>query len=174
MTKGEFRTLKAQLLLTAAMLVACVVMAGAAVAERGFFERFLGEKYSPLPKALNGVAADAAQGRIDPKTWEGLSAADRLALYDDWMATAEPPQLAPKALVAADRDLYLERIEQTLICGREEQRQKALDFAVLAGVPDSIPTLERVQRWAKKQRLHDFHEKISAAIERLAPKSSSH
>jgi hypothetical protein len=173
MTNVEIRTLKIQLLLTAGMFAACVAMAAAAVWQRGWFERFMGEKYGPLPTALRDVAADAARGQIDPKTWEGLSPADRLALYDDWMAAADSPQSAPKALLAVDRDLYLARVEQTLVCGRSEQRQKALDFAAWAASPDVIPVLERVQGWAKRQRLDDFDRKISATIERLTPLSSS-
>ena len=168
MNKQELRTLKGQLLLLCAMLAGSVLLAVIIATQRGFFEKFIEEKYAALPAALKPFADAAAEGRLDREAFNKLSQAERLILYDDWMARAlEPPARTPAELVAADATLYLARAERTLISGREDQKMRALKFFELAGAKDALPILRKARQWSIKRRTLELTAKITETLERL-------
>lgn len=168
MNKQDLRTLKGQLLLLGAMLVGSVLLAIVIATQRGFFEKFIEEKYLALPEELKPMADAAAQGRIDREAFNKLSQAERLILYDDWMARpGEPPGRTPSELVAADAPLYLRRAERTLINGRDDQKMRALKFMELAGAKEALPLLRKARQWSLKRRTHDLTAKITETLERL-------
>jgi hypothetical protein len=168
MNKQELRTLKGQLLLLCAMLAGSVALAAAIATQRGFFEKFIEEKYAPLPATLKPLAEAAAEGRLDREAFNKLSQAERLILYDDWMASADqPPVRTPSALVGADAGLYLARAERTIISGREEQKMRALKFLELAGAKEAVPLLRKALQWSIKRRTTELTAKITETLARL-------
>lgn len=168
MNKQELRTLKGQLMLLGAMLAGSVLLAGAIATQRGFFEKLIEEKYTALPETLKPLADAAAEGKLDREAFNKLSQAERLILYDDWMARAnEPPARTPSELVAADAPLYLARAERTLISGREDQKMRALKFLELAEAKDAIPLLRKARQWSIRRRTAGLTAKITETLERL-------
>lgn len=173
MNKRELKTLRGQLLLLGGLFAGCLVAAAVIAASRNFFEKFLGEKYQPLPAHLAALAQAAAEDRFDQSAFAALSPADRLVLYDDWMARADPPPAAtPGALLAADAALYLARVERTLVCGRPDQRLRALQFLELAGARQAVPLLREVRQWALKRKLPQLGEQIAETINRIEQRST--
>lgn len=67
MNKQELRTLKGQLLLLGGMFAGSVVLAMLLATQRGFFEKFVEEKYGALPATLKPLADAAAEGKLDRK-----------------------------------------------------------------------------------------------------------
>jgi hypothetical protein len=168
MNKQELRTLRGQLLLLGAMLAGSVVLAVSIATQRGFFEKFIEEKYAALPAALKPFADAAAVGRLDREAFNKLSQAERLILYDDWMARPfEPPARTPSELVATDAPLYLARAERTLISGRDDQKVRALKFLELAGAKDAVPILRKARQWSIKRRTLELTAKIMETLQRL-------
>lgn len=168
MNKQELRTLRGQLLLFGAMFAASVVLAIVIASQRAFFEKFIEEKYAATPEHLKPLANAAAEGKLDREAFNKLSQADRLILYDDWMARAWPPPLrTPAALVAADSGLYLARAERTIVSGREDQKMRALKFLELAGAHDAVPILRKARRWSIKRGTSEMTAKITETLERL-------
>jgi hypothetical protein len=168
MNKQELRTLKGQLLLLGAMLAGSVVLAITIATQRGFFEKFIEEKYTALPAALKPLADAAAEGKLDQEAFNKLSQAERLILYDDWMARPDPPPArTPLALVAADAQLYLARAERTIVSGRNEQKMRALRFLELAAAKDAVPLLRKARQWSVKRRTTELTAKITETLERL-------
>jgi hypothetical protein len=168
MNKQELRTLKGQLLLLGAMFAASVALAVFIASERRFFEKFIEEKYAPAPETLRPLADAAASGRLDAGEFNKLSQADRLILYDDWMARPEGgPRLTPAALLAADPGLYLARAERTIVSGRDDQKTRALKFLELAGSRDAIPILRKARQWSIRRRTFEMTAKITETLERL-------
>jgi hypothetical protein len=162
------RTLKGQLLLLGAMFAGSVVLAVFIAMQRGFFEKYILEKYDPLPASLKPLADAAAEGKLDVEAFNKLSQAERLILYDDWMTRpAPPPTRTPSVLVAADSGLYLARAERTIVNGREEQKLRALQFLELAASRDAIPILRKARQWSIKRKTAEMTAKITETIERL-------
>jgi hypothetical protein len=167
MTKGELRTLRGQFMLLALMFLGSAAGAVVLASQRGFFEKHIDEKYTPLPEALRKLAEGAGEGRLNGAEFEKLTPPERLLLYDDWMARVEEgPASTPKVLLAADPQLYLARLERSLICGRPEQRRRALRFAELGGNRDAAPVLERVRTWARRRARTELAADVEAALER--------
>ena len=165
MNKQELRTLRGQLLLLGGLFASCMVAAALMASQRGFFEKFIKEKYQELPASLKTMADNAVNGRLDKEAFTRLSPAQRLALYDDWMLRPEPPPAqTPRALVTADPDLYFARAERTLVCGSSGQKLRALKFLKLARSKDAIPMLKRVHEWAVKRRTLRLAEAITETI----------
>ena len=168
MNKQDMRTLKGQLLLLGVMLAGSVVLAVVIATQRGFFEKFIEEKYVALPATLKPFADAAAEGKLDREAFNKLSPAERLILYDDWMARpTEPPARTPFELVAADANLYLARAERTLISGRDDQKIRALKFLELAGTRAAVPILRKARQWSMKRRTIELTAKITETLERL-------
>ncbi|HEX8920732.1 MAG TPA: hypothetical protein VF766_04610 [Pyrinomonadaceae bacterium] len=168
MNKQELRTLTGQLLLLCAMLAGSVVLAVLIATQRGFFEKFIEERYAALPASLKPLADAAAEGRLDPEAFNKLSLPERLFLYDDWMARPEPlPAGTPRSLVAADSGLYLTRAERTIVSGSEKQKLRALNFLELAGAKDAIPILRKARQWSIKRRTVEITARITETLERL-------
>jgi hypothetical protein len=168
MNKQELRTLKGQLLLLGAMFAGSIVLAALIATQRGFFEKFMEEKYGALPASLKPMADAAAEGKLDGEAFNKLSQAERLLLYDDWMTRpGPPPTRTPRALVAADAALYLARSERTLVGGREDQKARALKFMELAGSKDAIPHLKKARLWSIKRRTMELTARITETLERL-------
>lgn len=168
MNKEDLRTLRAQLLLVIVMFVGCAGTASLIASQRAFFESRIREKYAVLPASLQSVAAAAATGRIDQEVFDKLTEAQRLALYDDWLARTDSPSgSAPAGLVAAWPDGYLRRAERTLVCGRIDQKMRALDFLGRSGSMDAIKILRKVKLWASHRQMSDFAAGIGETIDRL-------
>lgn len=168
MNKQELRTLKGQLLLLGGMFAGSVVLAVFLATQRGFFEKFIEEKYGALPANLKPLVDAAAEGKLDGEAFNKLSQAERLLMYDDWMTRPDPPPtLTPSALVAADSALYLARAERTLLSGREDQKLRALKFMELAGSKTAIPHLQKARQWSIKRRTLKLTAKITETLERL-------
>ena len=160
--------MKGQLLLLGAMLAGSVALAIFIAMQRGFFEKFIEEKYTALPATLKPFANAAAEGKLDREAFNKLSQAERLILYDDWMARPDqPPARTPSELVAADSGLYLARAERTIVGGRDEQKMRALKFLELAGAKDVVPILRRARQWSIKRRTVELTAKITETLERL-------
>lgn len=174
MNKKELRTLKGQLLLLGGMFAGSIVLAVFIAMQRGFFEKFIEEKYGVLPASMKALAdAAATEGKLDPEAFNKLSQAERLLLYDDWMTRPDPPpSRTPSALTAADSGLYLARAERTLVSGREDQKMRALKFLELAGARDAIPILQKARQWSIKRRANDMAAKITETLDHLERKSS--
>lgn len=175
MNKQELRTLRSQLLLTVGLFAGCIAAAGVMASQRGFFEKYLKEKYAPLPADLKDVADAAGAGEVDPVRFEQLSDAERLALYDDWMSRDPPPANTPRALLTAAGELYLARAERTLVCGNDDQRKRALRFLELAGSREAISRLQKLSRWAARRSLPEFAAAVAETIDRLdqAPRTGA-
>jgi hypothetical protein len=168
MNKRELRTLKGQLLLLGAMFAGSIVLAIFIATQRGFFEKFIEEKYGVLPASMKTLADAATEGKIDEEAFKKLSQAERLLLYDDWMARPNPPpERTPSALVAADAALYLARAERSLIGGREDQKMRALKFLELAESKMAVPLLQKARQWSIKRRTFELTAKITETLERL-------
>lgn len=168
MNKRELRTLKGQLLLLGAMFAGSIALAIFVATQRGFFEKFIEEKYGVLPATMKTLADTAAEGKIDEEAFKKLSQAERLLLYDDWMARPDtPPARTPEVLVAADSALYLARAERTLIGGREDQKLRALKFIELARAKMAVPLLQKARQWSIKRRTIQLTEKITETLRSL-------
>lgn len=168
MNKQELRTLKGQLLLLGAMLAASILLAIFIAMQRGFFEKFVEEKYAALPANMKPLADAAAEGKIDREAFDKLSQAERLLLYDDWMTRPEQSSSrTPSALVAADSALYLSRAERTIVGGREDQKLRALKFIELAGSKMALPLLQKARQWSINRRTTQLTTKITETLERL-------
>ena len=168
MNKQELRTLKGQLLLLGAMFAGSIALAVFIAMQRGFFEKYIEEKYVALPANLKPLADAAAEGKLDGEAFNKLSQAERLILYDDWMTRpAPPPTRTPSALVAADSGLYLTRAERTIVSGSEAQKMRALKFLELAGARDAIPILRKARQWSIKRKTVEMTAKITETLERL-------
>jgi hypothetical protein len=168
MNKQELRTLKGQLLLLGAMLAASVVLAIFIAMQRGFFEKFIEEKYGVLPASMKSLADAAAEGKIDKEAFDKLSQAERLLLYDDWMARPDsPPERTPEVLVASDAALYLARAERTIVGGSEHQKLRALKFIELAGARQAIPLLQKARQWSIKRATTQLTAKITETLRSL-------
>jgi len=168
MNKQELRTLKGQLLLLGAMFLGSAVLALFLATQRGFFEKYIEENYVELPVSLKPLADAAAEGRLDQASFEKLSRAERLILYDDWMARpGPPPARTPSALVAVDSGLYLARAERTIVSGREDQKMRALRFLELAGSRDAIPILRKARQWSLKRKTAELTAKITETLDHL-------
>lgn len=168
MHKDELRTLRGQLLLLGGLFAGCIVAAVIMASQRGFFEQFIAEQYTALPANLQPLVEAAATGAIDREAFAKLSPAQRLALYDEWMTHTDPsPAGTPRALVAADPTLYLARAERSLVCGRAEQKLRALAFLELAGSEDAIPVLRKASRWAARRQRPELATQIATTLERL-------
>jgi hypothetical protein len=150
------------------LLAGCIVAAVVTASQRWFFEKYARENYASLSGELRSVADAAARGTLDDESFDLLDDAERVALYDDWMSrSATPPSATPRALVRAAPELYVARVERSLVCGRPEQRQRALEFLELARCRDAIPMLQQVSRWAAKRNLADLPAQIQQTIQRL-------
>jgi hypothetical protein len=168
MNKQELHSLKGQLLLLGVMFAASIALAVFISSERRFFERFIEETYVATPETLKPLADAAAEGKLDEAAFNKLSQADRLILYDDWMARREQqPERTPSVLFAADSGLYLARAERTIVCGRDDQKMRALKFLELAGSRASIPTLRKAREWSVKRKTFALTAKITETLERL-------
>ena len=168
MNKQELRTLKGQLLLIGGMFAGSIVLAVFIATQRGFFEKYIEEKYGVLPASMKPLADSAAEGKIDMEAFNKLQQAERLLLYDDWMTRAEPPPpRTPAALVAADSGLYLARAERTLAGGRDDQKLRALKFLELAESKEAVPILQKARQWSIKRRMALMTEKITETLERI-------
>jgi hypothetical protein len=168
MNKEELRTLKGQLFLLGAMFAGSVVLAVFIATQRGFFEKFIEEKYDVLPANLKPLADAVALGKIDREAFDKLSTQERLLLYDDWMTRPEqPPVRTPEALVAADPTLYLARAERTIAGGRMDQKLRALKFIELAKSKLAVPLLEKARQWSIKRRTNELTAKITETLRSL-------
>jgi hypothetical protein len=168
MNKQELRNLKGQLLLLGVMFAGSVLPAVFIASERRFFEKFIEEKYVALPETLKPLADAVAEGKLDEVAFNKLSRADQLILYDAWMTWPEqPPARTPAALLAADSGLYLARAERTIVCGRDDQKMRALKFLELAGSRAAIPILRKARQWSIKRRTFELTAKITETLERL-------
>lgn len=167
MTNAEVRALRTQLLLLVGLFAGCLAAAGVIATQRPWFESFLGEKYAALPADLQPLADAAAAGAVPKEAFAQLTPARRLALYDDWLTRADAPLATPAALLAADPALYLARAERSLVCGRPEQRSRALEFLKAAGAPQALPILRKVQSWARHRGLTELTDALSQAIHEL-------
>jgi hypothetical protein len=168
MNKQELRTLKGQLLLLCALFAGSVALAVFIASERAFFEKFIEEKYVALSPSLKPLADSAAEGKLEQEAFNKLSQADRLILYDDWMARPDSlPEETPHALVSADKGLYLARAERTIINGSNYQKLRALKFLELAASRDAIPILRKAREWSLKRRTLELTAKITETLERL-------
>lgn len=151
----------------AALFGVCIIAAIILATQRGFFEKFVTETYSQLPQPLEGMAQSAAEGNIDSEEFEALAAGQRMALYDDWMLSDDPPEVTPGALVAADKNLYFSRARRTIACGNSEQRLRAVMFLKLSRSGDAIPILRKAHGWALKRRVDKLVYEIEEAIYQL-------
>jgi hypothetical protein len=168
MNKQELRTLKGQLLLLGAMFAGSLVLAIFIAAQRHFFEKFIEEKYGQIPASMKTLADAAAEGKIDGEAFNKLSHAERLLLYDDWMARPDPPPTrTPEVLVAADSALYLARAERTIVGGSEDQKLRALKFIELAGARQAVPLLQKTRQWSIKRRTTRLTNRITEALRSL-------
>lgn len=168
MNKQELRTVKGQLLLLGAMFAGSIVLAVFIATQRGFFEKFIEEKYGQLPASMKPLADAAAEGKIDGEAFKKLSQAERLLLYDDWMARPDPPPArTPEVLVAADSALYLARAERTLVGGSEDQKLRALKFIELARSKLAVPLLQKARQWSIKRRTIQLTARITETLRSL-------
>lgn len=167
MPSNELRGLRSQIWLMGGLFALSVVTSATVASQRWFFEKHCRERYSALPSDLRRLATSAAEGALDPNEHERLSREDRLALYDDWMAAAEPLAGMAKALLAHDPALYIARAERTLVCGRADQRSRAIEFVELGGSAQAVPMLRRARSWWTRRNDPGLAERLDAAIERL-------
>jgi hypothetical protein len=179
MNSRELRRLRVQLVLTLGLLAGCVGAAIFTAANRWWFEKWLVEKYAPLPAQLRAVADSAAQGNLNGEAFARLSNEQRILLYDDWMSRGESPlDIAPKALLSAAPDLYIARVERTLVCGSAEQRERGLAFLDSCPRAEALPMLEKARDWAVRRNLPELAERIGQSMRRIeqtafSPPSSS-
>jgi hypothetical protein len=169
MTKGELRQLRVQLAMMGALFAACIVASAAVPAFDSVFQTYLcRERYAPTPAELRRFVEAAEKGWLGRDEFEQLGLEGQVAIYRDWMArTDTPPRATPGTLMAAAPDVYGKAVERTLICGREDQRERALEFLELAGDVRAIPMLQRVGRWWTQRNLPAIAERIQATIGRL-------
>lgn len=155
-----------------AMFAGSLALAAFIAAERGFFEKFVEEKYTALPASLKPLADAAAENRIDKEAFARLSREERLILYDDWMARAETLERTPASLVQADAALYLARAERSIVAGRAEQKMRAVKFLELAGSRDALPILRKARAWSVRRGETNLTAKIDETL-RLLERTSS-
>jgi len=167
MNKQEMKTLRAQSLLMGGLFVGCIGAAVFLATQRGFFEGYLREKYSPLPENLRPMADAAAQGQLDAEEFEKLTEPERLALYDHWMEGSDAPPAFARVLVEAAPALYIARAERTLVCGNADQRDRALVFLEAAGSDEAAAALEDVSQWARRRKMPELAAQVDAAAERV-------
>ncbi|MEW6213196.1 MAG: hypothetical protein AB1631_33170, partial [Acidobacteriota bacterium] len=104
MNKQEIRTLRGQLILMGILFVGSLALAVFMAANRGFFEKYIEEKYGAMPASVQPLVERAETGRFDESDKEkfaSLSDSERLALYDDWMSREDSPSGTPRALIEA-------------------------------------------------------------------------
>ena len=177
MKKSEYRKLEMQLVLVAGLFVFCFATAIVIVNNRPFFEKYLLEKHKPLPANLAPLAKKMERTGKVPEVFGRLSEKQQAAFYEHWMSLPEAEKDTPKMLVSAAPSLYIARVEQTLVCGSQEQRTRALLFVELAfrqpGSGDStgdaqfLAMLDRVRRWAARRRLSSLKTQLDGTIAAL-------
>ncbi|MCR4414611.1 MAG: hypothetical protein NUV77_19515 [Thermoguttaceae bacterium] len=169
MTKSELRQLRVQLVMMGALFAACIAASAAVPAFDWAFHTYLcRERYAPTPAELRRFVEAAEQGRLDRGEFDRLAPEGKVAIYRDWMSrSGTPPRATPGTLMAAAPEVYGKAVERTLICGRADQRERALEFLELAGDAGAIPMLQRVGRWWMRRNLPVIAERIQMTIGRL-------
>lgn len=181
MKKSEIRKLKMQLVLVGGLFVFCVVTAIVIVNNRPFFEKYLLEKHKPLPANLTSLAQRMeATGEV-PEVFGRLTEKQQAAFYEHWMSLPEVEKDMPKMLVSVSPSLYIARVEQTLVCGSQEQRSRALRFVELAfvqpttgggtGESQVLSMLGRVNRWATRRRILSLSAELDKTMAALSAES---
>ena len=168
MKLGELRRLKWQIAATLSLFVACVPLAGAVILLRDRFERHMFEDHKARYEEFSGElqslidAADSETPALDLKTRiAALEPETKELIFQDWMRRREPQRLAtPARLVAADPAFFLRRAEKAVVCGNEEQRERALTFLTRSEAPAVSETVARLEAWAKKRRRDDIVEQV--------------
>ena len=168
MKLGELRRLKWQIAATLSLFVACVPLAGAVILLRDRFERHMFEDY----KARHEEFSDELQALIDAADSEtpardlktriaALELETKERIFQDWMRRREPQRLAtPARLVSADADFFLKRAEKAVVCGNEEQRERALTFLIRSEAAGAAEIVDRLATWARKRRRGDIVEQV--------------
>lgn len=177
MKKSEYRKLTMQLVLVAGLFVSCVAAAIVIVNNRPFFEKYLLEKHKPLPANLTSLAQKMKTTGKLPEVFERLTQKQHAAFYEHWMSLPEVEKEMPRMLVSTAPSLYIARVEQTLVCGSQEQRTRALLFVELAfrrsdsgestNNSQVLSMLDRVERWATRRRLSSLNAELDRTVAAL-------
>ncbi|MBP88801.1 MAG: hypothetical protein CMJ64_19165 [Planctomycetaceae bacterium] len=183
MKNSEIRKLKMQLVLVGGLFVFCIATAIVIVNNRPFFEKYLLEKYKPLPTNLIPLAQKMEKTGEVPEVFGRLTEKQQGAFYEHWMTLAEVEKDTPKMLVSVAPSLHIARVEQTLVCGSQEQRTRALRFVELGFVElgfesalvqsgsgvstnnsEVLSMLGRIDGWATRRRLSSFRTEVDETI----------
>lgn len=165
MNREGLHTVRSQFLLIGLLFFITTVFAAVMATRHDWFESFVKEKFSPLPPHLYPLVEASTRNELNVEDIAKLPRHDLLALYDHWMGMPQLPSLTmPGALMVVDRGVYIERLEQTLVCGTPEQRQRALYFIELAGSQEAIQMLQRVQEWAERRKIPDLPRATAETI----------
>ena len=169
------RTVRGQLSLLAAAYVGALVLALAALCLRSlFFERFVHDKFAPVPERLQTLAADLAAGRGDPGQLRALSSEDVNLIYGAWL---DQPDLDPagrlaRDLLTADGARILERVRRTLVAGNPAQRARAVELLGLVDVAELKPEVcflcDYAARKAQRRGEAELAGQADAVLDRLA------
>lgn len=167
MNQQDLRTLRGQLALTAGLFAGCVALAAVIISQRFRFESFVAEKYPASREKLSPEARAAADAIADAsapaKGFNHLPAIERRALYEFWMRDPESRGASEaQALLAADPQFYLRCAEQSVVCGNDAQRRRALEFIAFAESESANEVLLRLADWSKKRHRPDWGQEIQA------------
>lgn len=165
--KNEIRTLRGQLLLMALAFGGALVLAIVIAWRSDFFQRFIEEKYRPLPAHLQPLRDDFRRGALSAKRISTLSKADQAALYESWVQENAPSRQAPLVLVQGAPEVFLARAEQTLVCGNATQKERALLFYEYSQSSAARPYLERARTWFSRRKEEGWSRRIGETMQKL-------
>jgi hypothetical protein len=144
-TRVWLRSPAGQLSLVAVTFAVAVVIAVVMAVNRGFFEKYIREKY-PEPSAatislLEKLEPGDTGNQEDVLIGQNLQVLE--SLYQAWMWNQDEEKYrhAPRVLTQMYPAYFKQRIERTLAGGNLEQKGKALEFIRLSDHQAFIPTL---------------------------------
>ncbi len=145
--------------------VVAAALAALLATQLAFFEGYVRQKYPTATPATVRMADGAAAGEpfVVDEGWEERAT----ELYGLWMTGEADGRPFAAALLAADPDGTLERVQRTLLAGSPEQRARALELLERAGARDLEPSFgwmrDRAERMGKPSLAQAIDEAIAAA-----------
>lgn len=167
MNNAEMRKFQGQLYLIGFLIVITAVVSLLVSWNRKRFEQFVKEKYKTVPASLQNEISRIKNGQTLSGEYEKLPETQRELLYDAWMTQPDISSALPSEIMSVDYELFSQRVERTLICGSDEQRERALQFLVSARDGRTIEMLRSVQNWAERRKMSKLVEGVQQVIEEL-------
>ena len=174
MTKAEMRSLRFQLLLTAALFAVSVAGAAGIVCSRGLFERWLFEKhtssYETLPKRLRETFDRLCERDTAANAAKKLSEEDREAIYQCCLGgNVAARQTVAEALCREDAGFFVKLAERTVVVGNGQQRLEAIEFLEGARCREACQAVSELSAWAQRRQRRELWQRLEAAAEKLKP-----